>query len=385
MISLRSKREKILLAAVGSALATAVLALLKQPEPSPVAHPIELPAEPLFRSEASPLPAGSDDPSAANDRECLRRWADGIETTAMPAKLERIQRLDSARREALREALLFSWTGRDLVAVARWVGTLGPAHALQQEGREQLVLALLQCDPEQVVPALRESLPEATSRELLGPYFRALGGASPAAAAGMLARLAASERRNPTLWHDLGAQVAAQWIAVDPSAAIAWVRSLPEGGGKSAALLQTSYRWTKVDPVGASAYAATSEDLRFVRAVAGKWAETAPSAALAWARTLPAGSARTEALSGAGAIWAQSDPQAAAAYVSGLGDTAMRADLATAVAGAWAFSDPRAAGAWVQGLPADASRDAALVALANALRFGASDHAFAQTAQPTLR
>ena len=200
------------------------------------------------------------------------------------------------------EESLYEWTSRDLAAVARWFGEPGLDHDSRQEACTQIVQALLLCDPEEVVPALRTGLPESTARELLAAYFRAWGAREPAAAAGMLVRLAAAEPRAPAPWHDLGAQVAAQWMESDPDAAIAWVGALPEGAGKSAALLQISYRWVEKDAVGASAFAAKTEDPRLVRVVAAKWAEASPSSALAWARGLPAGSLRDEALSGAATI-----------------------------------------------------------------------------------
>ncbi len=215
-----------------------------------------------------------------------------------PAQSQTPAPLQSARTEAQ----LFDWTSRDLAGVARWFGSPEPDHDTRQKAREQIVQALLLCDPEEVVPALRTGLPESAARELLAAYFRAWGAREPARAAAMLARIAAAEIREPALWHDLGSQVAAQWMETDAPAAIAWVKSLPEGAGKSAALLQISYRWVETDAASASAYAATTEDLRLIRAIAAKWAERAPSVALAWARSLPEGSLRDEALSGAEAL-----------------------------------------------------------------------------------
>ncbi len=238
--------------------------------------------------------------------EHLQAWADGIALADIPAELERIERLGSTdERVAARRALLFSWTSRDLVGVARWVGMLGPAYGVQQTGREQIVEALLQCNPEEVVPALRESLPESTSRQLLGPYFRAWAATEPMAAAGMLVRLAVAERRDPRQWHDLIGQVSAQWMASEPTEAMAWMKALPESEGKSAAIRQACYRWTEIDPVGVAAYAAQREDPVLVKIVAAKWAEAEPAQAMAWARRLPEGTLRQEAMDAALAIVAQ--------------------------------------------------------------------------------
>jgi hypothetical protein len=295
----------------------------------------------------------------------------------MASLLDELHTIDDAllRNEA-RQALLYSWTTRDLVAVTKWFGTLGPAHDLQQEGRDQLVLALLQCSPDDVIVALQSSLPPTTSRQLYGPYFRGWAASAPAVAGAKLVALAKAETGNPHIWHDLISQVAAQWTEADAPSAIAWVRSLPDSPAKTMAEFQTSYRWTELDPIAASAYAAEAKNLQLVKNVAGKWAETSPSDALLWAQALPEGIVQARALSGAATAWAQTDPQAAATYAAAIQSPALRADVAASVASAWAFSDPQAAGAWVRTLPADSSRDLAAGVLCNALRFTAPDQAF---------
>lgn len=261
-----------------------------------------VPAGRLLTTDMTAVISGSE--HGRDDR--LRDWADGISSVDVPEELKRIEKMDStAERVAARRALLFSWTSRDLVAVTRWAGSLDPAQSLQQEGRAQIVEALLQCSPENVVPALRESLPESTSRQLYGPYFRAWAELDPAAAAAMLAHLAAAEPRDQRQWNDLLGQVSAQWMASAPAAALDWLKSLPEGDTKSAALLQASYRWAEIDPTGAAVFAARREDPRLIKIVAAKWAETAPAKAVEWAQRLPEGTLRTEAVDAARAIWAQ--------------------------------------------------------------------------------
>lgn len=332
------------------------------------------PREQLVRN----LRALLDERDPAKRQALLRAWADGIDSALMASFLAELHMIDDPllRNEA-RQALLYSWTTRDLVAVAQWFGTLGPAHDLQQEGRDQLVLALLQCDPEDVLAALQSSLPPTTSQQLYGPYFRAWAATQPAAAGAKLVALASAESGNPRVWHDLISQVAAQWVEIDVPAAIAWVRSLPESPAKIKAELQTAYRWTELDPLAASAYAAEAQNLQLVKTVAGKWAEANPAAALDWGATLPESTAQARALSGAAAAWAQTDPRAAASYAARLDEPGLRADVAASVASSWAFNDPQAAGDWVRSLPADASRDLAVGELCNALRFTAPEQAFA--------
>lgn len=313
----------------------------------------------------------------ARRQALVREWADQIPSDRMASLLDGLHTIaDAHLRNEARQALLYSWTTRDLVAVAKWFGTLGPAHDLQQEGRDQLVAALLQCNRDDVIAVLQSALPPTTSQQLYGPYFRGWAASDPAAAGAKLVSLAQAEKGNPHQWHDLMSQVAANWISVDAPAALAWVTSLPAGPAKTKAEIQTAYRWTELDPVAASAYAAQAKNLQLVKIVAGKWAETAPSDALRWAQTLTDGPIQARALSGAASAWAQSDPQTAARYAAVMEPSVQRADVTMAIASAWAFSDPHAAGAWVQTLPADAYRDSAVGVLCDALRFTAPDQAF---------
>lgn len=326
---------------------------------------------------------------AAKRHARLRDWADSVQRGEMLAMLERIQNLDASplRAEAL-QALLHSWTSRDLVAVTRWFGALGPAFDTRQEARDQLVLALLQCDPESVIPALQGALPASTSRELYGPYFRGWAATEPAIAAAKLRQLAEADPEQRPLWNDLITQVAAQWVVADPERALAWVHALPEGPARTAAQIQTSYHWTEINPAAASAYAAKENDANLAKTVAAKWAEASPAAALAWAQGLPDTYTQSYAITGAASAWAQQDPLAAAAYAAGLKPSAVAAEIAGAVVSAWAFSDPDAAGQWATGLPAGPTRDHAVESFCVALHSTAPDQAFqlaATIAEESLR
>ncbi len=318
-------------------------------------------AEPAPRDPMAALRA---EPDAARRKKALRAWADGIPSAEMPKLFAWLLTVEPvAWRAELREALFFSWTSRDLVAVAEWFGRPGGAQELRQEGRDQLVAALRQCDPEQVVAALNISLPPAVSRELYGPYFRDWAATDPAAAGAMLARLSAGLKSRRVLWDDLTAQVAAQWASSDPKAAAAWVDTLPEGRGRSRAAVQMSYGWVERDAPAAAAHAARSKDAGLLSAVAGKWAESDPVAAAVWAEALPDGLPRSRAIAGAVAIWGQSDPRAATAYAVALPDENLRTAAVAAAVSAWGFSAPDEAAAWVGALPECPLRDRALAAL----------------------
>lgn len=98
----------------------------------------------------------------------------------------------------------------------------------------------------------------------------------------------------------------------------------------------------------------------YVALAANEYAANDPNAALAYIRTLPEGSAKQFAQSMAAIKWAYNDPAAAARWVNSL-PAADQAEAAGGVVAMWATQDPQAAGNWVNSLQG-AARDSAISA-----------------------
>lgn len=113
--------------------------------------------------------------------------------------------------------------------------------------------------------------------------------------------------------------------------------------------------------------------------VAGKWAESDPAAAVAWAGTVSGPGSRI--LSGALAVWAQSDPAAAAGYVGTIPQPEVRDEAFKSVVSSWAFSDAGAAADWLHRLPHSASKDLAAEQLCEALAPSQPERAFVLAAE----
>lgn len=101
-----------------------------------------------------------------------------------------------------------------------------------------------------------------------------------------------------------------------------------------------------------------------VALAANRFAQDDPSAALRYIDSLPDGTAKRQAEQMAAIKWAYNDPAAAAAWVSSLPPE--RQGAATGVASMWATQDPAAAGKWVSTLPLSV-RDSALTAYSASL------------------
>ena len=299
--------------------------------------------------------------------ERLRQWAAGIEPDRIPALLASVP-------AEVRQALLASWAERDLEHAMAWFGK----RALKGEEmyRDEMITALRTLDAAKALASIHKDLPQEARSAWLGAYFKEWSLTEPSGAASKLLELSENEKGNPREWNDLLSQTAARWIEADPLAAIQWLQSMPEGNARSQAESQAAYRWTELNASAASTYAATQNNPQLHQIVAAKWAESNPSAAIAWASQLAAARPETQALAQAAAIWAQTDPQAAAAYASNLPESESRKRVTGAIATAWAITDPEALGKWVERLAVSASRDTAVDTLCAALLPTAPHEAF---------
>ncbi len=148
-----------------------------------------------------------------------------------------------------------------------------------------------------------------------------------------------------TVWSD----VASNWAALDPAAAIAWAKE-KKRPGPNFALSGAVAGWWENDPSAAEAYVqshlTTLQDWQLAGTLASNIFRDDPARARRWVSQLPNDDARRQANSSLAISWAFDDPAAAVKWASSLpvgdGGTA----LAEAV-GLWAGEDASAAGEWL--------------------------------------
>jgi len=292
---------------------------------------------------------------------------ESVSIEEIPATLERIQSMVTPDFQSeVRIALLKSWCRRDLAGMIPWFEQRKTVDQLHQEARDQMVQGLAQREPGAMLAWMEASLAPSVRNELYSPFFRQWACADPASAGAKLRQCYDASPERASFWGDLIGQVAAQWASGDLHGAITWSQSLPDGPVKSLALLQVSYRWTALDPVGASAFASQQNDPALLGNVAGIWAATDPNSAVAWATGLPAGAGRDAAVSRVIAVLAQKSPEAALAYADRLpADETRNRAMVTAIS-IWADSQPARAAGWVLRLPEGMAREQAFGEVLNA-------------------
>jgi hypothetical protein len=96
----------------------------------------------------------------------------------------------------------------------------------------------------------------------------------------------------------------------------------------------------------------------------GQWARHDPEQAVAWARSLPEGPLRDQAMVGVGESWADVDPAHAAAFAETLPSGQSRQLALQQAVGHWGLADPTAANEWMNHVQPSADFDQAVSALA---------------------
>lgn len=151
--------------------------------------------------------------------------------------------------------------------------------------------------------------------------------------------------------------IAGEWAKQDPSAAMAWASSLPSNS--SAAMSTVVSEVAKTDPMKAAGMAgAMSEDARggAYQSIAKQWAQKDFNEASAWVAGLPE-SERAGAMSAAIEGLAVSNPALAATELGKMTDLEARADVAPMVAKNYAKTDVQGSMTWMNTLDDDAKRE----------------------------
>jgi len=355
-------------------LTAAIISTRRLPSPEPLrkAEPA-----PVASSAAAPDFTASAQADPAQQEALLKKWADSIALAGIADAIQQTESIpDPVSRSKARAALLHSWAERDLSGALAWFAHRAGADPLQEQARDLFARAMADRDPAAMFNWMRLALPQETQSELYSPFFQRWAQKSPAAAARQLQLLADAPAANSAPdWNALLATVVAQWAQADLSQATDWVKALPNGAGKSAALRQMSDAWTAADPKGAASYAARQNDDDLLKRVAGKWAENDPRGAASWAAALPAGPRQEAAMTRIATIWAENDPAGAAAYAASLPNPRAQLSAALGVVPMWAQTAPDDTAQWVIHFPEGAVRDRAMDALIQTWAFNSASGA----------
>ncbi len=158
--------------------------------------------------------------------------------------------------------------------------------------------------------------------------------------------------------------VISKWAETSPTAAIAWVEAAPPGASHNAMVI------TAVEVMADKNPQLALQMLRRDGTALNRTGNVALNIFSTWAgHDLQAaasgalqlnGKLEQEAVTGVASAWAERDPRAALGWIDTLPKSLARQDLVETVGRAWAEKDPRAELAWARSLSDEASRRAAL-------------------------
>lgn len=153
---------------------------------------------------------------------------------------------------------------------------------------------------------------------------------------------------NPTdTGRDLRLRLLQKWAESDVHSAGDWAKHMPAGGDRQEAMATLAGQWAKQDFDEATAWANGLSDVTEKQGALEGVADAAvyrnPTEALRLARTLEASSARDDIIIRAVGIWALKTPEAALLWTKNIPDERLREQAMTSVAINWAITNPIAA------------------------------------------
>jgi hypothetical protein len=151
------------------------------------------------------------------------------------------------------------------------------------------------------------------------------------------------------------------WAESDPTAALAWARSLPAGKARDTAEVAIAHTVAQNDPAAAADLFKDSvdqgENPALAITIADIWSTTDPGAAAAWVDQMPAGPGKTEAAATLATVWAATDIAAAVAWSRSITDADMQRQVVSNIGTSWGAIDPYQALTWLESLPAELAAD----------------------------
>jgi hypothetical protein len=155
--------------------------------------------------------------------------------------------------------------------------------------------------------------------------------------------------------------VAIVWCESDKTAAVDWIRSLPEGKDRTLYCLALSSELASTDPVGAMHLvvalprSARRDDL--IATIAGEWSAKDPHSALAWTTQLSDESLREKIIPGIANVLVDADAALALDAVMGLPAGQMSEEALYSLVQRWGQTQPEISATWIDQIPASSLRD----------------------------
>ena len=259
--------------------------------------------------------------------------------------------LPGESREALGGEILDGWAGRDSAAAARFIAEqkdVGFRNALSQS----LVRSWAKRDPAAALAWSDANLTGNARNEAIGDIVKSAAEKSLTTASEIVAGMEAGAAQNRA-----AASLFETWFKKGKDqreAAFEWLESLPDEESRAIAMERIQWNWMWEDPNGVSDFIAGPHGhlatSNMVHRVAGTLAAKNPEAAMEWAGKLSAdrvANARSAVLQS----WMQIRPEGAANYARKVPAGEDRDNALSAITGALINGTPERTAAWLHSLP----------------------------------
>ena len=272
-------------------------------------------------------------------------WATDNPQAAATAAIQ----LPRAVRDSVIKNLAGTWADKDPIAALAWASQLD-VESTRRNAVQRIVDTWSGTDPAAAVAWVLQNYPPTGNENTLGhPYANWMASAPNDAIAWALA-LPAGQTHDGCVWQSIenlvttdpqravelfrnnlpaklrdqnAGWLAGRWADSDPAAAAAWAGQLPPGEWRDAALRQVAFYWAASDPAGAARWVdrvpAAQGRDAVVVAYSEQTVEADPEAALVWAATIGDENMRKNSIVNLVTQWQKNDPAAARKWIAGSG------------------------------------------------------------------
>lgn len=241
-----------------------------------------------------------------------------------------------------------------------------PSSEQREEERVRLIEEWAATAPEAAIEYLRQNLKGDRQAQAMSRVMITWAKHAPAAAWSWARKQGTGELRLAHMVMEevarnapaLAARLAADFARGEPPEAVAMVRTAIRG-------MTFDGNFDMARKFVAELRLSSSDDQTAINNyLGGQWARHDPEQAMAWARALPEGSLRDQAVVSVGESWADVDPARAVAFAETLPSGQPRQLALQQAVGRWGLADPAAAGEWMNHVQPSADFDQAVAALA---------------------
>jgi len=225
---------------------------------------------------------------------------------------------DTSLKALLLDRMVAAWAhGPDRDGVSLYIASL--PDDLARDRLTSILIREILAEGHSAVVEWAEKIPETSENDFKATALAKAAGILAQDDHGVAAEFAERNQNSPGSANAFAA-VARRWVNKDPEAAIAWARNLPEGGDRNRVVQAAFVQWQKQNPSVAERWldgAEKSPELDAARfVVARRLAVTSPPKALEGVRRITDPQLRQTGLVSVLGQWMQSDPEAAGAWLA---------------------------------------------------------------------